>query len=168
MTPVGFPHSDIHGSLPAFGFPWLIVDRYVLHRLPVPRHPPCALTSLTSFTGSLRLQVLANHAQITFGFFLLAKIIVFPIIFTLKITFDFSLLYSVLKVQSRDSNPRLFFEKFGVFFQPPHTAVCKGEKTPNYQKMVGSSGLEPPTSRLSGARSNHLSYEPILWPLASV
>ena len=29
--------------------------------------------------------------------------------------------------------------------------------------MVGSSGLEPPTSRLSGARSNRLSYEPI-WP----
>ena len=29
-------------------------------------------------------------------------------------------------------------------------------------KLVGSSGLEPPTSRLSGARSNQLSYEPIL------
>ena len=28
-------------------------------------------------------------------------------------------------------------------------------------RVVGSSGLEPPTSRLSGARSNHLSYEPI-------
>ena len=28
--------------------------------------------------------------------------------------------------------------------------------------LVGSSGLEPPTSRLSGARSNHLSYEPTL------
>ena len=27
-------------------------------------------------------------------------------------------------------------------------------------KLVGSSGLEPPTSRLSGVRSNHLSYEP--------
>ena len=26
--------------------------------------------------------------------------------------------------------------------------------------LVGSSGLEPPTSRLSGARSNRLSYEP--------
>ena len=26
---------------------------------------------------------------------------------------------------------------------------------------VGPSGLEPPTSRLSGVRSNHLSYEPI-------
>ena len=30
--------------------------------------------------------------------------------------------------------------------------------------MVGSSGLEPPTSRLSGVRSNHLSYEPISLP----
>ena len=29
------------------------------------------------------------------------------------------------------------------------------------KKLVGSSGLEPPTSRLSGVRSNHLSYEPI-------
>ena len=26
--------------------------------------------------------------------------------------------------------------------------------------MVGTSGLEPPTSRLSGVRSNHLSYKP--------
>ena len=31
----------------------------------------------------------------------------------------------------------------------------------SFLKVVGSSGLEPPTSRLSGARSNHLSYEPI-------
>ena len=28
--------------------------------------------------------------------------------------------------------------------------------------LVGLSGLEPPTSRLSGARSNQLSYKPIL------
>ncbi len=27
--------------------------------------------------------------------------------------------------------------------------------------MVGSNGLEPSTSRLSGVRSNHLSYEPV-------
>ena len=32
-----------------------------------------------------------------------------------------------------------------------------------FRKVVGSSGLEPPTSRLSGARSNRLSYEPSLW-----
>ena len=29
-------------------------------------------------------------------------------------------------------------------------------------RMVGSSGLEPPTSCLSGTRSNHLSYEPMV------
>ena len=33
-----------------------------------------------------------------------------------------------------------------------------------FDLLVGSSGLEPPTSRLSGVRSNHLSYEPMLWP----
>ena len=27
--------------------------------------------------------------------------------------------------------------------------------------LVGTSGLEPPTSRLSGVRSNHLSYAPV-------
>ena len=27
--------------------------------------------------------------------------------------------------------------------------------------LVGSNGIEPSTSRLSGVRSNHLSYEPI-------
>ena len=29
--------------------------------------------------------------------------------------------------------------------------------------LVGSSGLEPPTSRLSGGCSNQLSYKPIRW-----
>ena len=66
MTPVGFPHSDIHGSSPAFGFPWLFVDRYVLHRLPVPRHPPCALVSLTCPSAFAEVfQSCSNHS---FGF----------------------------------------------------------------------------------------------------
>ena len=34
--------------------------------------------------------------------------------------------------------------------------------TPRFTQKMGSSGLEPPTSRLSGVRSNHLSYEPVL------
>ena len=47
LPPAGFPHSGIHGSRPAFGFPWLFADCCALRRLPVPRHPPCALLSLT-------------------------------------------------------------------------------------------------------------------------
>ena len=31
-----------------------------------------------------------------------------------------------------------------------------------FPNLMGTSGLEPPTSRLSGVRSNHLSYAPIL------
>ena len=33
---------------------------------------------------------------------------------------------------------------------------------------MGLSGLEPPTSRLSGVRSNQLSYKPLCWWLISV
>jgi hypothetical protein len=35
-------------------------------------------------------------------------------------------------------------------------------RLPLQEDLVGSSRLELPTSRLSGARSNHLSYEPIV------
>ena len=38
-------------------------------------------------------------------------------------------------------------------------ALSQLSYTPN-KKMVGLGGLEPPTSRLSGVRSNHLSYKP--------
>ena len=33
--------------------------------------------------------------------------------------------------------------------------------TPSLIKVVGLGGLGPPTSRLSGVRSNHLSYKPV-------
>ena len=43
----GLPHSDIHGSKPARGSPWLLAACHVLHRLLAPRHPPDALLILT-------------------------------------------------------------------------------------------------------------------------
>ena len=39
--------SDIPGSQPVCGSPRLIAAYHVLPRLPSPRHPPCALSSLT-------------------------------------------------------------------------------------------------------------------------
>ncbi len=47
FTPGGFPHSDIHGSKAICASPWLFAAGRVLHRPLVPRHPPCALISLT-------------------------------------------------------------------------------------------------------------------------
>ena len=42
-----FPHSDICGSLCICHSPQLFAAYHVFHRLLVPRHPPCALISLT-------------------------------------------------------------------------------------------------------------------------
>ena len=44
----GFPHSEISGSLYICYSPKLIAAYHVLHRLLMPRHSPCALSSLTS------------------------------------------------------------------------------------------------------------------------
>ena len=43
----GFPHSDICGSLCICHSPQLFAAYHVFLRLLVPRHPPCALISLT-------------------------------------------------------------------------------------------------------------------------
>ena len=43
----GFPHSDICGSLDICSSPQLFAAYHVFLRLSVPRHPPCALCSLT-------------------------------------------------------------------------------------------------------------------------
>ena len=49
VCPAGFPHSEIAGSRNICFSPTLIAAYHVFHRLLVPRHPPCALSSLTIF-----------------------------------------------------------------------------------------------------------------------
>ena len=65
--PGGLPHSDIHGSTPARGSPWLFAACHVLHRLLVPRHPPNALVILDiphTAPKERRLTMHRNHPQI--------------------------------------------------------------------------------------------------------
>ena len=45
----GFPHSDICGSMDICSSPQLFAAYHVFLRLLVPRHPPCALSCLTSY-----------------------------------------------------------------------------------------------------------------------
>ena len=47
----------------------------------------------------------------------------------------------------------LFYEVLYSYLKSPSKAIPVGN-------LVGLSGLEPPTSRLSGVRSNRLSYKP--------
>ena len=53
MTLGGLPHSDIRGSILICSSPRLFAAYHVFHRLPVPRHSPCALVRLTISNYSL-------------------------------------------------------------------------------------------------------------------
>ena len=46
--PCGLPHSEISGSMDICSSPKLIAACHVLRRLLMPRHSPCALSSLTN------------------------------------------------------------------------------------------------------------------------
>ncbi len=52
ITRKGLPHSEIPGSKDVCSSPRLIAAGHVLHRLLVPRHPPYALSSLTTIPCS--------------------------------------------------------------------------------------------------------------------
>ena len=55
-----FPHSDISGSMDMCSSPKLFAAYHVFHRLLVPRHPPCALISLTKFMLRINYKLLRN------------------------------------------------------------------------------------------------------------
>ena len=57
----GLPHSEIHGSKIICISPWLIAAYHVFLRFSVPRHSPCALSSLTIFS--------LNHKDFSFSEF---------------------------------------------------------------------------------------------------
>ena len=71
-----FPHSDISGSLDICSSPKLFAAYHVFHRLLVPRHPPCALSSITNWiletgrSSSLHLHSVASVGNFS-GIFLL-------------------------------------------------------------------------------------------------
>ena len=54
VCPAGFPHSEIRGSQLMCSSPRLFAAYHVFLRLLVPRHPPCALSCLTSLRALRR------------------------------------------------------------------------------------------------------------------
>ena len=67
IAPAGFSHSDISGSKPVCGSPKLFAACHVLRRLPMPRHPSCALSNLakSSWTPSRESRNLAGMSIVT-------------------------------------------------------------------------------------------------------
>ena len=144
-------HSDICGSLSAYDSPQLFAVCRVLLRLLMPRHSPCALSSLTSF-WPLCCSHNASSLQQDSKLYLThrSRFFIFPdALSDISLAFLAFHNYSVFKIPGVHA-PHELFPCFRMCF--PQTFRFE---------LVGSSGLEPPTSRLSGVRSNHLSYEPM-------
>ena len=68
----GLLHSDICGSILACNSPQLFAAYRVLRRLPMPRHPPCALISLTVSILRIELRV-ASQLILIFWIFLILE-----------------------------------------------------------------------------------------------
>ena len=112
MNSSEFPHSEISGSMLICSSPKLIAAYHVFHRLPVPRHSPCALVRLT-------IQTILSREWLVFPLdsFLPTKIIVtlpfeiviflkkeLTIIFVSQLLFSFqgtslSVLFRALKIE---------------------------------------------------------------------
>ena len=75
VCPCGFPHSEIRGSRDICSSPRLFAAYHVFRRLSVPRHPPCALFSLTCDFRCIALQLLSCLFHLkNFSFFCLYRL----------------------------------------------------------------------------------------------
>ena len=189
----GLPHSEIHGSRPARGSPWLIATCCVLHRLSVPRHPPDALQTLDlNITNAPRAGESpqgTNHppadasgkdashdptgCPLLRGDGPVGSSSVTCSLHMSKIPYPLSadtcclshrISRSLVTGGHRSSPPSSWWRRTGSN-RRPH--ACKARALPTELRphgegsggtVVGQGRLELPTSRLSSARSNQLSY----------
>ena len=125
-------HSDIPGSMLVCSSPRLFAACRVLLRLLMPRHPSCALCSLTTKISTI-LIACCEFLQFLFSTFsALTKLFCLPV-------WLLSFPYNSFLYLSMNTMP--FIGTFCLY-------------------MVGVLGFEPRTSSLSGTRSNQLSYTP--------
>ena len=107
----------------------------------MPRHPPCTLSSLISFMWVILEEIVFY---------------IYPLRKNFKISFFFTHhCFALFNFQSTLYLNAEFGVRSAEFFIP-YSSFCI-----LHSNVVGLSGLEPPTSRLSGVRSNRLSYKPI-------
>ena len=150
-------HSGISGSKTACVYPELIAACHALHRLLTPRHPPYALSSLTERLV-FAVAVLSPHSHMQFS----------------KSELCGSLRVKRWTLQekskdggdNRDRTGNLRRARAALSQLSYIPVFYKSNRSPDRfhvgprSVMVGLSGVEPLTSRLSGVRSNRLSYRP--------
>ena len=149
MTRRGFPHSEIHGSKLVCSSPWLIAACHVLHRLLVPRHPPNALSSLTTnrFLCERHPKMTIHESRV--GAIGLLK----------RRLNDIAASHHALgRVMQHFAVDTCYYVLLFGFQRAHRTGAAP------ISSRVGQERVELSTSRLSGVRSNQLSY----WPGGSI
>ena len=74
MNSIGLPHSDISGSMDVCSSPKLFAAYHVFHRLPVPRHSPCALSCLTFLQHKLAFVSVLKTIALVLGMIIYSEI----------------------------------------------------------------------------------------------
>ena len=137
-----------------YSSPWLIAVSRVLRRLLMPRHSPYALLCLNFFLFSYLLLWVSQIIFFTMKKLLSLLSFDLPPFLTANCSFlpDFiqKNLFKICLKNYLFVSISLFGFQWSLHFVDLFSIY-----------LVGSSGLEPPTSCLSGTRSNLLSYEPI-------
>jgi hypothetical protein len=174
------PHSEICGSTLLGSSPQLIAALHVLLRRSMPRHPPCALCNLAYRTWTapalrtaqgLSHNNMGSYLPCFLQFYFLLRFPIRQRTFLVWLTAERTAdpgtgrglaipnkygMPMILAVELRGFEPRT----------PCLQSRCSSQLSyspgvfPNVRAPVGLGGVEPPTSRLSGVRSNHLSYKP--------
>ena len=155
------------------GSPTLFAASHVLHRLLVPRHPPCALSSLTSLSQPRPLALILDGSAVMRGFsntrdcarktFLYpharrpCKLLACPLLFPLQLSKTIPLQIRCGDGADRDRTDDIQLAKLALsqLSYSPSMHLPVGKK-------MGLVRLELTTPRLSSVCSNQLSYRPMI------
>ena len=148
----GFPHSEISGSMDICSSPKLIAAYHVFRRLSVPRHPPYALCSLTTVL-IVRVRLAPFPYHLTFWFKVYVWFVWISCLLNLHSLMKLNWFHYLVWYLMMSTYNYLYALSYVVF---------KVQSSSLFDQRLGLSGLEPPTSRLSGVRSNRLSYKPLI------
>ncbi len=146
----------------AYSSPKLIAVNRVLLRLLAPRHPPYALNILTCVIPKACFRF---HCILTFLLIYLFCVFFFFLCAVFK---ELSQKLLGGDEENRTPDPLLARQVLSQLSYTPTNSLARARISSHFHQpipkklkaLVGLGGLEPPTSRLSGVRSNQLSYRP--------
>lgn len=169
---LGFPIRTSPDHRSVGNSPELFAATHVLHRLSAPRHPPHALSSLLTSISLTATGVPRGRTVTRWNSRSRPRPLLFAAGWKRETTLSklnsvfLRMRFSKNRSASSDADelecgadrdrtddPQLAKLVLSQLSYSPSTAV--------QQLRVGLGGLEPPTLRLSGVRSNHLSYRPV-------